>query len=47
MKIEHGDIDIVEQLCVVFDGVTAGEENNNLLLHVALEESEQEEEPSI
>lgn len=32
MKIQHGAVDIVEQLGVIFDGIAAAEEDNHLLL---------------
>jgi hypothetical protein len=38
VQFQHGKVDIVEELGVVLDAVTAGEENNDLLLEVALEE---------
>jgi hypothetical protein len=34
VQIQHRDINVVEQLCVVFDGVAAREEDDNLLLEV-------------
>lgn len=47
MQVKHGDIDVIEQLSVVFHRVAAGEENDNLLLAVFAEEGEEEEKPSV
>ena len=47
MKVEYWDVDVVEELSVVFYGVATREENNDLLLHVLFEESEEEEEVEV
>mmetsp|Transcript_4279 Transcript_4279/g.9394 ORF Transcript_4279/g.9394 Transcript_4279/m.9394 type:complete len:217 (-) Transcript_4279:608-1258(-) len=44
MQIHHRQVDVVEQLGVVLDRVARGEEHNDLLLAVFLQEGEKEEE---
>lgn len=44
VEVENGKINVVEQFSMVLDTVTAGEEDNDLLLEVALEEGEQKQE---
>lgn len=44
VQLQNGEINVVQQLGVVLNAVTAGEENNDLLLQVALEEREQQQE---
>jgi len=38
VEIENGEVDVVEELGVVFDICAAGEEDNDLFLEVAFEE---------
>lgn len=40
MKIQDRYIDIIEKLGMIFDRITTGEENDNFLLHVLLQEGE-------
>ena len=47
MQIQDRHIDIVQKFSMVFHGVTAREKDNYLLFRVFLEESEEEEEPSV
>lgn len=47
MQLEHRQINVVKQFCVVFHTVTTREEHNNLFLEVPLEEREQEQEPLV
>jgi hypothetical protein len=42
VQLQHGKVNVVEELCMVLDAVAAGEEDNDLLLEIALEEREQE-----
>jgi len=44
VKLQNGQINIVQKLGVVFHAVAAGEENNDLLLQVALEERKEQQE---
>ena len=44
MQVKHGEVDVVEKFGMVFHTSTAGEENDDLLLEVAFEEREQEQE---
>ncbi|KAH3686753.1 hypothetical protein WICPIJ_002275 [Wickerhamomyces pijperi] len=44
VKIQHWQINVVQQLGVVLDRVTRGQEHDNLLLDVLLQEGEQQEE---
>jgi hypothetical protein len=44
VKLENREINVVQQLGVVLDTVAAGEEDNNLLLEVTLEEREEKQE---
>lgn len=44
VKVEDGDIDVVEELAVVLDRLAAGEEDDDLLLKVLAKEGEEEEE---
>ena len=45
MKIKYGDVNVVEQLAMVFDRVASRKEDDDLLLDVFLEERDKEEEP--
>lgn len=47
VQIQHRQIDIVEQLGVVLHRVTTAEKDDDLLLQVALQEREQQQEPLI
>ena len=47
MKVEHRNVDIIQQLGMIFDRVAAGEEDNDLLLSVFTQEGEQQEKPPI
>ena len=47
MKIQYWNVDVIEEFGVVFDGIAAGEEDNDLLLEVFFEEGEEEEEAAI
>jgi len=48
MEIHHRDVDIVEELGVELDRIAGRKENDNLLLlHVLLEEGEEEEETAL
>ena len=44
VQVQHRQVDVVEQLGVVLDAVAAGEEDDDLLPEVALEEGEQKQE---
>jgi hypothetical protein len=44
MQIENRNINVVEQLGVVLDGVTTREENNDFFLQILLQECEQQHE---
>lgn len=44
VEFKHRQVDVVEQLSMVLHTVTAGEEDNDLLLKVALEEGEKKQE---
>ena len=41
---QHGQVNVVQQLRVIFDRVAAGKENDELLLEVLLQEGKQEQE---
>ncbi len=43
VQVQHGQVDVVEQLGVVLDAVAAREEDDDLLLEVALEERKQQQ----
>lgn len=47
MQIEHGNVNIIQQLSVVFHRLAAGEEHNNFLLDIFLQEREQKQKPPI
>jgi hypothetical protein len=47
MKVEDRDVDIVEQLAMIFYGVTTREEDDNLFLHVLFQKGEEEEEAAV
>lgn len=47
VEIQDRHIDVVEQLAVILDRITAGEEHDNFLLHIFLEETEQKQESPI
>lgn len=47
MEVQNGNVDVVEQLSVVLHRVATGEEDDDLLLHVFLEEGVQEPEACI
>ncbi|TKW56812.1 hypothetical protein CTA1_6381 [Colletotrichum tanaceti] len=44
VQVQHRQVDVVEQLGVVLDRVATAEEDNDLLLEVALEEREEQQE---
>lgn len=47
VEIQDGHVDVVQQLAVILDRITAGEEHDNFLLHVFLQEAEQKQESPI
>ncbi len=47
MEVKHGNVDIVEELCMVFHGVAAREEYDDLLFEILLQECEEEEKAAI
>ena len=48
MEVEHGDIDVVEQLRVELDRVARREENDDLLFaQILLQEREEQQEPLV
>jgi hypothetical protein len=47
VQIQDRDVNVVQQLAVVLDRVTAGEKYDDLLLEVLAEEGEEKEESSI
>lgn len=47
MEVQNGDVDVVEELGVIFYRITAREEDDNLLFEVFLEEGEEEEEAAV
>lgn len=47
MEIKYGNVNIIEQLSVIFHGITAREEHDDFLLHVFSEEGEEEEEAAV
>ena len=47
VKVQDRNVDVIQQLGVVFDRVAAREENDDLLLHVLFEEGEEEEEAAV
>src|SRR6202000_162338 len=44
VQFENREVDVVEQLAVILDAVATAHEDNDLLLEVALEEGEEQEE---
>lgn len=44
VEVQDGDVDVVEEFCVVFYGVAGGEEDDYFLFEVLFEEGEEEEE---
>ena len=40
MKVQDGYVDVIEQLSVVLDRIATRKKDDNLLLHVLLEEGE-------
>ncbi len=44
MQVQHGDVDIVQQLAVELDSIAGGEEHNDFLFAILLQEGEQEQE---
>ena len=47
VEIQYRDINVVEQLRVVFDRVAAGEEDDDLLLGVPFQKRKQQQEPLV
>jgi hypothetical protein len=47
VELQHGDVDVVEQLGVILDRVARGKEHDHLLLHVLLQEGEEQKEPHV
>lgn len=45
MKIEDGNVDIIQKLRVELDRIARGEEDNHFLLQILLQEREEEQEP--
>ena len=46
VQVVDGDVDVVEQLSVVLDAVTRGEENDDFFAQVLLQEGEEQEKTS-
>ena len=44
VNVEHGHVDVIEQLGVVLDGIARREEDDDLLLPILLEEGEEQHE---
>lgn len=47
MNVQHGNVNVVEQLRVVLDAVAAAEKHHDLLLQVLLEKGEEKEEAAV
>jgi hypothetical protein len=47
VQVQNGNIDIVQQLCVVLYRIATAEKDDDLFLEVALEKAKQEEEPLV
>jgi hypothetical protein len=43
MQVQHRQINVVQQLCVVLDAIAARKEDDDFLLQVALEEGEEQQ----
>jgi hypothetical protein len=47
VQIQDRDVNVVQQLAVILDRVTAGEEDDDLFFEILAEEGEEKEESSI
>ena len=47
VEVKYWHIDVIEQFGMVFDGIAARKEHDNLLLEIALEEGEEKHETLI